>query len=168
MTGHIREDGTFARETGGVLYLFSLSYNDVSSTVDDTSRVTMWRFGIVVRGFRDDSAAGWRNKDGFVTGTGRRRFGSPETETSLSIVHWAVVIACMDGAAPAAPSSERLPSQWAGLVSQAWTRPCAVAPNGPPPAASYSPWRSPTPASRPRPHRHRRMRDFRTTRRWVR
>jgi sucrose-6-phosphate hydrolase SacC (GH32 family) len=61
MTGHLREDGTFARETGGVPDLFSLGYNDVSSTVDDAGRVTMWRFCNVVRGFRDDSAAGWRN-----------------------------------------------------------------------------------------------------------
>ena len=52
----------FALETGGVPYLFSLSYNDVSSTVDDKSRVTMWRFCNVVRDFRDDSAAGWRNE----------------------------------------------------------------------------------------------------------
>lgn len=61
MTGQIRDDGTFARETGGVPDLFSASYNDVSSTVDDAGRVTMWRFCNVVRGFRDDSAAGWRN-----------------------------------------------------------------------------------------------------------
>jgi sucrose-6-phosphate hydrolase SacC (GH32 family) len=61
MTGHIRDDGTFARETGGVPDLLSRSYNDVSSTVDDAGRVTMWRFCNVVRGFRDDSAAGWRN-----------------------------------------------------------------------------------------------------------
>lgn len=61
MTGQIRDDGTFARETGGVPDLFSLAYNDVSSTVDDAGRVTMWRFCNVVRGFRDDSAAGWRN-----------------------------------------------------------------------------------------------------------
>lgn len=61
MTGHVRQDGTFARETGGVPDLLSRSYNDVSSTVDDVGRVTMWRFCNVVRSFRDDSAAGWRN-----------------------------------------------------------------------------------------------------------
>jgi sucrose-6-phosphate hydrolase SacC (GH32 family) len=61
MTGRIRDDGTFARETGGVPDLFSLGYNDVSATVDNAGCVTMWRFCNVVRSFRDDSAAGWRN-----------------------------------------------------------------------------------------------------------
>lgn len=61
LTGHIRDDGTFARKTGGCPDLFSNMYNDVSSTVDEAGRVTMWRFCNVVRAFRDDSAAGWRN-----------------------------------------------------------------------------------------------------------